>query len=105
MALVNTIDKNKMFFTQKQYQRAKKARELFHALGTPSIKDFKNVIITNAIANNPVNQEDIDLAQQIFGEDIGSLKGKTTRKKPLPVARDYITIPSELTLNQKDVIL
>jgi hypothetical protein len=63
------------------------------------------MIVTNAIANNPVNNEDIKLAQQIFGEDIGSLKGKTTRRKPLLVAQDYINIPSELSLKPKDVIL
>ena len=84
--LVNTIEENKLFFTPRQFLRAKKARELYHALGTPSIKDFKSIITTNAIADNPVNTEDIELALQIFGEDIGSLKGKTTRRKPLPVA-------------------
>jgi hypothetical protein len=105
VALVTTIEENKMFFTQRQYQRAKKARELYHALGTPLIKDFKNIITTNAIADNPINTEDIELAQQIFGEDIGSLKGKTIRRKLLPVAQDYIEIPLELTLKQKNVIL
>jgi hypothetical protein len=100
VALVNTIEENKLFFTQRQYQRAKKARELYHTLGTLSIKDFKNIITMNAIADNPVNTKDIEFALQIFGEDIGSLKGKTTRRKPLPVAQDYIEIPSELTLKQ-----
>ena len=79
-ALVNTIEENKLFFTPRQFLRAKKARELYNALGTPSIKDFKSIITTNAIADNPVNTEDIELALQIFGEDIGSLKSKTTRK-------------------------
>jgi hypothetical protein len=37
IALVNTIEKNKLFFTPRQYQKAKKARELYHTLGTPSI--------------------------------------------------------------------
>ena len=85
-ALVNTIEENKLFFTPRQFLRAKKARKLYHALGTLSIKDFKHIITTNTIAGNPVNTEDIKLALQIFGEDIGSLKDKTTRKKPLPVA-------------------
>jgi hypothetical protein len=94
-----------LFFTPRQFLRAKKARELYHALGTPSIKDFRLVITTNAIVDNPVNTEDIELALQIFGEDIGSLKGKTTSRKPLPVACDYIEIPSELILKQKDIVL
>ena len=79
--------------------------ELYHALGTLSTKDFKVMITTNTITNNPVTTEDIDLAEQNFGQDIGSLKGKITRRKPTPVANDYIKIPIELTLKQQDVIL
>jgi hypothetical protein len=46
----------------------------------------------NFILNNPVTIEDIKIAQQIFGLDIGLLKGKITRKKLLPVINDYITL-------------
>jgi hypothetical protein len=59
----------------------------------------------NLIANNPVTTEDIEIAEEIFGPDIGSLKGKTTRRKPAPVINDYIEIPPELTTKQQDVIL
>ena len=73
-------------------QRAKRASKLYHFLGTPSPKDFKMVITKNAIANNPVTTEDINLAEQIFGHNIRSLKGKTTRRKLIPIAQDYIKI-------------
>jgi hypothetical protein len=63
------------------------------------------IITTNAIAYNPVTTENINLAEQIFGQDIGSLKGKTTRWKPIPIAQDYIEIPSKLTMKQKDIVL
>ena len=59
----------------------------------------------NLIANNPVTIEDIEIAEQIFGSDIGSLKGKTTRKKPIPVVDDYIAIPEELYAKQQDIVL
>jgi hypothetical protein len=63
------------------------------------------MIQMNAIANDPVTTEDIELAQQIFGQSIRSLKGKTTRRKPIPVAYDYIKIPIKLTTKQQDMIL
>jgi hypothetical protein len=41
---VNTINKNKAFFTYCQIEQAKQLREFYHALGTPSIQDFKAII-------------------------------------------------------------
>ena len=59
----------------------------------------------NAINNNPVTMEDIALAEAIFGSDIGSLKGKTTRQKPMPVVNNQVEIPRELIAAQKHVTL
>jgi hypothetical protein len=47
----------------------------------------------NMIKNNPVTTADVELAEKIFGPDIATLKGKTTRRKPVPVVEDYIDIP------------
>jgi hypothetical protein len=59
----------------------------------------------NIIKNVPVTLEDIKLAEQIYGPDIGALKGKTTRAKPVPVVKDYIEIPNELITAHQDVVL
>jgi hypothetical protein len=102
---VNTVDENKSFYTERQFKRATRARQLFHALGTPSIGDLKAVIRMNLIKNNPVTTQDVDLAQKIFGEDVGALKGKSTRRKPVPVVQDTIEIPRELVDAQRAVVL
>ncbi|KAI2506113.1 Reverse transcriptase (RNA-dependent DNA polymerase) [Fragilaria crotonensis] len=103
--LLNTVEENKTFFTQRQFERAKRARDLYHALGTPSITDFKAMLRMNTIIGNPVTTEDIVMAEQIFGTDIGRIKGKTTRRKPAPVVSDYIEIPKELIATQRNVTL
>ena len=90
--MLNTVEENKTFYTERQFERAKRARDLFHVLGTPSTNDFKAIIHLNMINNNPVTTDDIKIAEKSFGPDIGTLKGKTTRRKPLPVVNDYISI-------------
>jgi hypothetical protein len=63
----------------------------------------------NFILNNPVTIKNIKIAQQIFeldiGSDIGSLKGKTTRRKHLLVINGYIKLPVELFAKQQNIVL
>jgi hypothetical protein len=40
-----------------------------------------------------------------LGKDIAALKGKTTRSKPDPVARDFVKVPVELLNLHRDVFL
>ena len=79
--LLTTVEENKSCFRNRQFERAKKARLLYHAVGTPSVKDFKTMINLNAIKDNPITVQDIEMAEKIFGPNIGNLKGKTTRKE------------------------
>ena len=55
--------------------------------------------------NCPVTAEDVDNAEKIYGPDIGTRKGKTTRKKPTPVKRDEIEAPKELIEKNQDITL
>jgi hypothetical protein len=102
---IDFVEENKLMFTESQVERAKRARQLYHALGTPSTKDFKTIITMNAIKNLPVTIDDVNLAEKIFGPDIGALKGKTTQTKPAPVVSDYIEIPTEIVDNHHNVTL
>ena len=102
---VETVAENKKFYTDRQVSRAKRARDLLHSIGCPSVDDLKNLIKMNSIQNNPVTQEDVDMAEKIFGPDVASLKGKTTRKKSIPVVNDVVQIPPELKLKQQNVDL
>ena len=84
-----------MFHTPREIKKAKQARDLLAALGTPSVSDLKKIISMNATSNLPVKVEDIDLAERIFGPDVGTLKGKITRRDPLPMVTDQIELPPE----------
>jgi hypothetical protein len=45
------------------------------------------------------------MSTKVFGENIGALKGKTTRQKPTPVTSNIIQISDELIEVQQDMIL
>jgi hypothetical protein len=76
-----------------------------YSLGYPSINDLKAIIQINAIKNNPVTTEDVDIAQKIFGPNIVTLKGKTTHCTPVPIIEDQIKIPRELITTQYAITL
>ena len=75
---LQTVEENMKFYTPREVERAKKARDLLAALGTPSVADMKAAVAMNAIADLPITTKDVDLAAKIFGPDLGTLKGKTT---------------------------
>jgi hypothetical protein len=78
---------------------------MYKTLIYPSMKDFKWVIHRNQIKDCPMTIQDIDVAMNIWGKNIAALKGKTTRSKTHPVARDCVKVPKELLKLQKEAFL
>jgi hypothetical protein len=105
LAFVNTVSEKKEGFTKRQIKGAEIARTLYKTLSYPSMKDFKWVIRNNQIKDFLVTVQDIELAPKIWGKNITALKGKTTRRKTIPVARDYVKVPLELMKLHKEVFL
>ncbi len=91
-----TVAENHKNYSVQQYERAQRARKLYHILNAPSKKNFKYILRSNQIKNCPVTPQDVDIAEDIFGKDISYLKGKSTRKNPSQTQPDIIAIPVEL---------
>jgi hypothetical protein len=89
VTFVNIVSKNKAGFTKRQIKDAEVARSLYSKLNYPSWKDFKWIIWRNQIKECSVTVKHIDTALKIWGKNVAALKGKTTRTKPDPVARDW----------------
>jgi hypothetical protein len=102
---VETVKENLGFLTPRQQERAKKARALYRALGTPSLDDLKAMIRMNLIKNNSVTTEDINSAARAFGPDVAMIKGKTTRTNPAPAVSNLVEIPDELLETHQDVTI
>ena len=97
---IETIQGNAKAFSKREVERARRARELFHILGTPSLDNYKAIIRANMIRNCPVTITDIDNAERIYGPSVAALKGKSTRKTPKPIVDDVIDIPPEIKMKR-----
>eukprot|EP00957_Ditylum_brightwellii_P193039 14698462-Ditylum_brightwellii.AAC.1 len=64
--------------------------------GRPSMKYLANMIKINLILKSSVSLEDIKIAAKIYGKDLGSLMGKTTKRKLARVMTDTINLPREI---------
>ena len=91
---LQTVEGNKVEFSKKAIQRAKKARELYGMVQYPSIRDFEEMRKHNLVKNCPVRVEDVDNMLSIYGPSVAALKGKTVMKKNPPAKNsDYMPIP------------
>ena len=63
-------------------------------MGTPSIQDLKTIITMNLVKDNEITLRNIDIAEKAYRPDIGSIKGKTTRRNKKEF--DMIEKPEEL---------
>ena len=96
---------NRKGYTLHQFERVKEARKLYHIVGTSTMNNFKLLLRMNVIQNCPVTVEDVNISEKIFGPDMSSLKGKSTRRKPKPVRSDLIEIPKEIITKHHDIDL
>jgi len=75
-----SVDDNKQKFQKREVLGAEQARDLLRKLGYPSERDMVKMISSGGILNSPVTTRDVRVARAIFGPDLATLKGKTTRE-------------------------
>ncbi|MGC8551172.1 MAG: hypothetical protein ACP5M4_15955 [Acidobacteriaceae bacterium] len=100
--LISSVEENRKGYTQRQFDDVKPTRQFYHIMGCPTIENLKHLLRANIIQNCPVTPANVDLAEKIFGPDIGTLKGKTTRKTPPRVKNDVVEVPHELKENTRN---
>ena len=66
---------------------------------------FRGMLRQNLIKNCEVTDKDIAITDAVFGPDVPTLKGKSTRPKPRKVVGKEIDIPEEFVSTNKDIEL
>jgi hypothetical protein len=105
--LISNVAENRQGYTLHQFERTKEARRLYHIVGTPTVNNFKSLFRMNVIHQNcrSTTVEDVNISEKIFGPDMSSLQGKSTRRKPKPVRSDLIEIPKEIIRKHHNIHL
>ena len=102
---IETVAENKAPYSERAYQRALTARRFQETIGCPSTSAFIKVIQHKQILNCPVTVADVQTAEKILGPSIAGLKGKTTRKKGVPVTSEITGVPPAILTAHKRVTL
>jgi hypothetical protein len=85
--IVDSVDEIKRNYIKRALDGVEKARRMFVALGRPLEHIFESIMKKGKILNNPKTVTDYRSAIKIYRKYLGSIKGKTTRKKTQHVFR------------------
>ena len=97
MALIQTVRGNFDGYTREAVQRAIAARDAQAMMAHPSDETMKHLVSsTNAVRNVDISVCEISNARQLFGTDLGGVRGKTVRRRPGAVWPEYESIPHDL---------
>ena len=103
--LVNTVETGKSRYSNDDYLRARAARNLQITIGCPSTSNFMRIICKGLLPGCLVTTADVMVAEDIFGTDMGALKGKTPRRRASKARPKLIHIPNDIRNKIKDVTL
>ena len=103
--LINTAADNKNKYTQSDYLRAVLARKIQRRVGHPSLRTFVEIVDKKKLKNCPVQREDVAAAEDMFGPDVSSLKGKTARTHSEQVRVQVLPIPVVIMERCRNVTL
>ena len=103
--LVNTVADNQTRYNKRDYSQAVLARKIQGLIGRPSTRQYMSIVDSNLLPNCPVNRKDINAAEDIFGPDIGNLKGKTVRRPTPHIRTKLLDIPMKIMKLYREVTI
>jgi hypothetical protein len=103
--LVTTVEDNKSRYTSRAYKLATEARRIQDAMWKPSTRNYTALVKSNEMENCPITTHDITAAEDIFGPNLGSLRGKTVRQSVDHIRTPRMEIPRYVLEKYRDVTL
>ena len=103
--VAKTVEEAKSKYTPNEVTRASRAREVQSLIGHPSYRDILRIVDRHLLKNISITRRDVVVAEDIFCPSVACLKGKTTRRKTPHADVVTLTIPPEILLKHKQVVL
>jgi hypothetical protein len=104
LSSVVTVDDRASKYSKRAYKGAVAARRLQNIIMQPNARKYKDVIL-DYLRDSKVTRADVAAAEDIFGPNLGSLKGKTVRRPNPHVASGADQIPPEVLKLHKHVTI
>ena len=102
---ITTVTENKQKYSQSDVKRADGVRALQKIIGHPTARHLSYLLDHHLIPNSPFTSHDVRSAEQIYGPDLGNLKGKTTRRNPPTVDHIIQQCPPTIIEQYGNIIL
>ena len=80
--MIDTVEENLKRYTKREIESASRARKLLGVMGYPSVE--MAIAMLRDGSGFDVSEYDFRVADAIWGKDIASIKGKTTKKTTVP---------------------
>ena len=102
---ITTVTENKQKYSHNDVKRADGVRTLQKVIGHPTAKQLSYLLDHHLIPNSPFTSHDVRRAKQIYGPDLGNLKGKTTRRNPPTVDQIMQQCPNTIIEQYGSIML
>jgi hypothetical protein len=83
-------------YPQRMLAGAAQVRELQDIMGYPSTQTMLEMVDRNLLLTCPVTRADLQVAENVYGPNLGALKGKTVRRAPVAVDTGISLVPPEI---------
>jgi hypothetical protein len=95
-AFIVTVQDKRDLYTKRDYAAAVQARRVQNIIMHPSHREYLKIADQQLLPNCPIQRADIAAAEDIFGTNLGSLKGKTVTRQGDHVRRQIDGVPPEI---------
>ena len=102
---ITTVTENKQKYSQSDVKRADGVRAIQKIIGHPTARQLSHLLDHHLIPNSPFTSHDVRRAEQIYGPDMGNLKGKTTQRNPPTVGHVMQQCPDTIIEQYGNVML